>query len=87
MWAYVAGDSSDTTATSLLGKFHATFSRLQDFPLSGAERHQLAPDLRVALQGSYVVYYLPTESEIVIVRVLHGARDAAAIADTGGFLA
>jgi toxin ParE1/3/4 len=59
---------------------------LQEFPLSGAERHQLAPNLRVALQDSYAVYYLPTESEIVIVRVLHGARDVAAIADAGGFL-
>jgi toxin ParE1/3/4 len=58
---------------------------LQDFPLSGSERHQLAPDLRVTFHGGYAVYYLPTESEIVIVRVLHGARDAAAIADTGGF--
>jgi toxin ParE1/3/4 len=58
---------------------------LQDFPFSGPERHQLAPDLRVALHAGYAVYYLPTESEIVIVRVLHGARDAAAIADTGGF--
>ncbi|TLG78160.1 type II toxin-antitoxin system RelE/ParE family toxin [Methylocystis sp. B8] len=86
IWAYVADDSSESTATRLLDKIHATFSRLQDFPLSGSERHQLAPDLRVAFHGGYAVYYLPTESEIVIVRVLHGARDAAAIADAGGFL-
>jgi toxin ParE1/3/4 len=59
---------------------------LQDFPFSGAERDQLAHDLRVTFHGGYAVYYLPTNSEIVIVRVLHGARDAAAIADAGGFL-
>ncbi|MGJ0395088.1 MAG: type II toxin-antitoxin system RelE/ParE family toxin [Methylocystis sp.] len=86
MWAYVADDSSESTATRLLDEIHAIFSRLQDFPLSGAARHQLAPDLRVAFYGSYAVYYFPTESEIVIVRVLHGARDAAAISDASGFL-
>lgn len=64
---YVADDSSEWTATRLLNEIHATFSRLRDFPLSGAERHQLAPDLRVAIQGGYAVYYLPRELEIVIV--------------------
>jgi toxin ParE1/3/4 len=58
---------------------------LQEFPLSGAERYQLALDLRVAFQGGYAVYYLPKASEVVIVRVLHGARDATAIAAAGGF--
>ncbi|MGD9542677.1 MAG: type II toxin-antitoxin system RelE/ParE family toxin [Methylocystis sp.] len=87
MWAYVADDSSESIATRLLDKIRATFSRLQDFPFSGAERHQLAPDLRVVLHGSYAIYYLPSDSEIEIVRVLHGARDSAAIADVSGFLA
>jgi toxin ParE1/3/4 len=29
--------------------------------------------------------YLPRPDEIIIVRVLHGSRDIAAIADEGGF--
>jgi toxin ParE1/3/4 len=33
----------------------------------------------------YAIYYLPGVGEIVIVRVLHGSRDVAAIADQGGF--
>ena len=33
----------------------------------------------------YAVYYLPRPDEIVIVRVLHGSRDIAAIADESGF--
>jgi len=31
------------------------------------------------------MYYVHDEDELVIVRVLHGARDAAALADQGGF--
>ncbi|WP_244593410.1 type II toxin-antitoxin system RelE/ParE family toxin [Methylosinus trichosporium] len=86
IWAYVADDSSEATATRLLEKIYAVFHRLQDFPLSGADRRQLAAGLRVTFHGGYAVYYLPTEDQILIVRVLHGARDAAAIADAGGFL-
>jgi plasmid stabilization system protein ParE len=43
------------------------------------------PGLRVTFHGAYAIYDQPTETEIVIVRVLHGARDAAAIADRSGF--
>jgi toxin ParE1/3/4 len=35
--------------------------------------------------GSYAIYYLHNEQELVIVRVLHSARDAAAVAEHGGF--
>jgi toxin ParE1/3/4 len=38
----------------------------------------------VIFHPPYAIYYLPADLELVIVRVLHGARDAAAIADQGG---
>ena len=44
-----------------------------------------APDMRVTFHGPYAIYYTPTIKEIVILRVLHGARDVAALADRGGF--
>jgi len=58
---------------------------LLKFPLSGAPCGQLAPDLRAIFEGNYAVYYLATDAEVILVRVLHGARDAAAIAERGGF--
>jgi len=36
-------------------------------------------------EGNYAIYYTVSETELVIVRVLHGARDAAALAERGGF--
>jgi toxin ParE1/3/4 len=36
-------------------------------------------------EGNYAVYYTVSETELVIIRVLHGARDTAALADRGGF--
>lgn len=58
---------------------------LRHFPLSGTPRPQLAPGLRVTFHYPYAIYYTPTPEAVVIVRVLHGARDIAAIAEHGGF--
>lgn len=35
--------------------------------------------------GKYAIYYLPRRNEIVIVRILHGARGIESIAEEGGF--
>jgi len=59
---------------------------LLEFPLAGPAREQFAADLRVTFQGTYAIYYTLSETELIIVRVLHAARDAAAIANRGGFL-
>jgi toxin ParE1/3/4 len=53
--------------------------------LIGSGREQFGPALRVIFRTPYAIYYLPTDLELVIVRVLHSARDAAAIAEQGGF--
>ena len=34
---------------------------------------------------AYAIYYKPSPSALVIVRVLHGARDIAAVSEGGGF--
>lgn len=84
IWAYIAEDS-ESAATQLIDKIKATCLRLLDFPLSRPSCDQLAPGLRVAFQGHYAIYYLCKEPKFTIVRVLHGARDIAAIAEKGGF--
>ena len=33
----------------------------------------------------YIVFYRPIENGIEVLRVLHGARDVAALAERGGF--
>jgi len=54
-------------------------------PLIGSRREQFGPGLRVVFHTPYAIYYLPADRDLIIVRVLHSARDAAAIADQGGF--
>jgi toxin ParE1/3/4 len=59
--------------------------RLQAFPLSGSSREHFAAGLYVIFEGNYAIYYTASETELVLIRVLHSARDAAAIAERGGF--
>jgi toxin ParE1/3/4 len=78
-------EASERTATRFLRAIKADFGRLLEFPLSGPTRSQLGPGLRAAFHRPYVIYYTPLPEMVVIIRVVHGARDAAAIAEGGGF--
>jgi toxin ParE1/3/4 len=73
-------------ATGFIGGIEAAFEPVRHFPLAAAAREQLAPGLRVTFHGAYAIYYKPLPDAVVIVRVLHGARDAAALAERGGFV-
>ena len=73
------------TATRLVNKIRGDCDPLRHFPLSGAPREDFAAGMRVGFSGNYAIYYLHDEQELVIVRVLHAARDAAALAKRGGF--
>lgn len=78
-------EASEAVATRFITALEAHFEPLLHFPLSGAAREHLAPDLRVTFHHPYAIYYRPLPDAVVIVRVIHGARDIAAITESGGF--
>lgn len=41
--------------------------------------------LRVTFEGRYAIYYTHDEVALTVVRVLHGARDLAALVNGGTF--
>ncbi len=86
IWAYIATEASESTATNLLARIEDHWARLRDFPLSGVARDRLRAGLRVVFHSSYAIYYIVADDEVVIIRVLHSLRDAAALAEQGGFL-
>jgi toxin ParE1/3/4 len=59
---------------------------LRRTPFLGPARDMLASGLRVAFHKTYAIDYKPLPDALVIVRVLHGARDVAAVAEHGGFV-
>jgi toxin ParE1/3/4 len=48
-------------------------------PMMGRSRDGLAPGMRSSPIGRYVVFYVPLDDGIDVVRVLHGARDIDAV--------
>ncbi len=85
IWAYLAAEASEPIATRILTAIERRFYPLLRSPLMGSPREQLGAGLRVIFHSLYAIYYLPTGRELVSVRVLHSARDAAAVAEQGGF--
>ena len=68
-----------------MSAIESKFNVLIDAPMMGAKREMFAPGLRVTFHDPYAIYYAPMVEDLIIVRVLHGARDVAAIAERGGF--
>ncbi len=73
-------------ASRFLERVGATLDVVWQSPLMGSSREQLSVGLRVTFHHPYAIYYHVTDRELIIVRVLHGARDTVAIAEQGGFL-
>lgn len=66
-------------ATIFIQKLEEKFQPLLDHPELGPKRDYLSPGLRAHFYRDYVIYYEVTDMEIIIVRVVHGAKDQATL--------
>lgn len=71
---YIAQNSVGA-AERFIDTMNEKFQLLADSPRLGRSREELAPGLRSLSIGKYVIFYRPTEDSILVIRVLHGARD------------
>jgi toxin ParE1/3/4 len=81
----IATKASEEIASRFIAAIEAAFEPARYFPFAAPAREQFGHGLRVTFHGAYAIYYRPLPDAIVIVRVLHGARDAAAISSQAGF--
>jgi toxin ParE1/3/4 len=77
IWAYIAADSIHY-ADDTIDRIEQRLQTLADGPLMGRARPELRDRLRSFVIGNYVAFYEPLDDGIDVIRVLHGARDAAA---------
>ena len=78
IWDYIADDSL-AAADRWVDRLDEQFRLLAAQPMMGRARDELAPGVRSFPFGRYVVFYLPLDDGIDVVRVLHGARDIDAV--------
>jgi toxin ParE1/3/4 len=76
--AYI-GDRNPSAAVSEIRKLHNKFVMLGNNPLLGELRRELPGSPRSFAAGSFVIVYTPVTSGIEVARVVHAARDVAAL--------
>jgi toxin ParE1/3/4 len=75
---YIAKDSR-ANARRFVGKLMEQCKRIGNAPLGYSGREDLAPGLRMAALGRYVIFFRVIDSTVQIERVLHGARNLPAV--------
>ncbi len=76
IWDYVGLENDNPVAAdALMGKFERQFVLLAAHPRLGVAREDLAENLRMFPIQNYVLLYLPTNSGIDVVQIIHSARD------------
>ena len=78
IWWYIAQDNPDA-ADRFLAKIGEQCQTLAQFPKMGISRDELTPALRSFPVGNYLIFYLPIDDGIEVVRVLSGVRDMDAL--------
>jgi len=80
IWAYIAAED-ESAADRTIDMIRTAIGRAADFPRLGRTLSWLPDDHRVLASGSYLLFYqlLEAERELLLIRVLHGARDLRAI--------
>ncbi len=74
IWHHIAQDNP-SAADQLLRAIGDLCVRLAELPGMGRLRPELGGGIRSFAHGSYVVFYRHAGDEVLILRVLHGARD------------
>lgn len=75
---YIA-TSSPERAMSFIARLRTRCMRIGDFPLAMPLRPEIAPGIRVVPFGRYLIFYDVHDDDVVIERIIHGARDYAAL--------
>jgi toxin ParE1/3/4 len=78
IWSFIAVDNT-AAADRLLDSLVERAEILRLHPDAGPLREDIAPQLRVLSFPPYVLLYRSVDEMIEIVRVVHGARDQAAL--------
>ena len=78
IWDHIADDSL-TAADHWVDRLDEEFRLLATQPMMGRARDELASGVRSFPFGRYVVFYVPLDDGIDVIRVLHGSRDIDAI--------
>ena len=71
---YIAEDNP-MRAESFVAELFTQCQKICLNPVGYRLRPELSDDLRSCAHGNYVIFFEPTQNQVSIIRILHGARD------------
>lgn len=74
IWLAIALDN-ERAAERVVAEIEAAEDRIAAFPEIGRARNELLPGVRSWAVGVYVLFYAIAPAAVVILRIVHGARD------------
>lgn len=74
IWTYIA-DQNVEAAERVNRILYKSFDRLAESPRLGRQRPELGEKIRSIPEGNYVIFYKPLKDGVMVLRVIHGARD------------
>jgi toxin ParE1/3/4 len=74
IWHTIAVEN-ERAADALIGRFFERFALAAAHPEMGPARPEIAASARLIIEGRYVAIYEPAPYGVLIVAVVHGARD------------
>jgi toxin ParE1/3/4 len=74
IWSFIAMDDP-IAADKFTAHIQQKCQMLAENPRVGRLRQELGQNIRGYPVGEYVIFYMPEEDGVYLVRVLHGARD------------
>ncbi|CAN5602829.1 type II toxin-antitoxin system RelE/ParE family toxin [soil metagenome] len=74
IFLFIAADNPDA-GEKLMHRFRELFRLIAKNPRLGRERYELQQKMRSVPEGSYLIFYRIWADDVMIVRVLHAARD------------
>jgi toxin ParE1/3/4 len=86
IWTYIAKDNL-SAADRLIDEIHGRCAVYATQPLAATPADRFQVGLRFFVVGSYVVFYRPEDEGILVIRVLHGARNLEELLGTYLFFA
>lgn len=76
---YITDNGNADAAAKVVDQIVERCDELAAMPRSGKAREEIAPGVRSAISGMYIIYYRIHSDKIEILRVWHGARDHTAL--------
>lgn len=81
IWVYLAEKANNQTANKFLSEVRKKCEIVAEFPEIGRVRHEFLVNLRSFPFKNYILFYMPLDDGIEVLRIVHSSRDIKQVFD------